>query len=160
MHKANPDWGTHIPVLIKALEQTTGPVLEMGMGISSTPLLHALCADRFLLSMDNDPAFIEMFRKFRTKTHQIELVNWEDAPIIGKWGVVLVDHKPDSRRKEDIKKLANLAEFLVVHDTQDPQYGYEEIYPLFKYRYDFTIHKVHTTVLSTFNDYFIHNPLS
>lgn len=154
MHRPDPNWGTHTPLLLEVLKQNDGPVLEMGMGISSTPLLHAMCQDRFLLSLDNDPTFTEMFRKFKSKYHKIELVNWEEAQIIAHWGAVLIDHKPEERRKEDIKKLADIAEFLVVHDTEPDKedlYHYSEIYPLFKYRFTDTRQAVHTTVLSNYH---------
>src|SRR3990167_3439257 len=123
MHKFDPTWGSHLPVLIKCLENSKGPVLELGLGISSTPLLHALCfdQDRFLLSLDNDPQFVEMFKKYRSETHSIELVdNWATHPITPSplWALALIDHKPEERRKEEIKRLADKAIFLIVHDTE------------------------------------------
>jgi len=156
MHRPDPSWGTHIPLLVEAIRLTDGPVLEMGMGISSTPLLHALCQDRFLLSQDNDKTFVDMFRRYNSDNHKIELVNWEEAQTAGKWSVVLVDQKPEERRKEDIKLLANLADYIVVHDTEPESehlYKYSEVYPLFKYRFDDKRQPVHTTILSNFHDF-------
>lgn len=150
MYRLDPGWGSHIPVLVKALAQTTGPVLELGTGHSSTILLHMLCAEaeRKLVSYDNDPVFIDLFRKFRTPDHVIELVNWDNVDISGDWGVVLVDEGPAENRIKSIKKLANSAELLVLHDTEDPVYNYEEIYPLFKYRYDYKKFRTHVAVVS------------
>ena len=167
IHKFTPDWGTHAPILIKLLDRTQGPILELGLGISSTPLLHALSfdQDRFLLSLENDPQFIEMFCRYRSELHQIELVdNWDSADLVAKWSVVLVDHKPEERRKQEIRRLANFAEYIVLHDsepTNNSLYEYDQIYPLFKYRYDYTKTKVHTTILSNFHDLnFLYNPKS
>ena len=160
MHKADPSWATHIPVLLKALELTDGPVLELGMGMMSTPLLHIMCEaqNRWLDSYDNDGRFIDMFSRFQNPNHFIALVNWDEAyqSIIhnNHWDVVLVDHKPAAQRKEDIKLLTD-SDYVIVHDTQeraDEYYGFEEIYPLFKYRYDYTKFTNQTTVLSNKHD--------
>jgi hypothetical protein len=155
IHKADPSWGTHLPMLIACLQESEGPVLELGMGISSTPVLHALCQNRFLLSLDSDPIFTDMFRKYQTKNHKIELVNWDEAQFTAHWAVALVDQKPEEQRKEAIKKLAMTTDFIVIHDTEpenEALYNYAEIYPLFQYRFDDTRQKVHTTVLSNFYD--------
>ncbi len=159
IHANNPDWGSHIPSLIMALQESYGPVLELGMGISSTPLLHMLCfaQDRLLVSYDNEPEFIKSFRKYKSHNHEINLVeDWDKIDLDRAfWGTVLVDHKPDDRRKEEIKRLKDKAMFIVVHDTEpanESLYNYSEIYPLFKHRFDYTKAKVHTTVLSNFHD--------
>jgi hypothetical protein len=164
IHRFDPSWGTHIPVLIKCLERTTqNGILELGLGISSTPLLHALCEDqdRQLFSYDNDPVFVDMFKKYRTSNHVVELVDWEKTDFIRGWGLVLLDLKPDSKRKEVMQDLI-YAEYLVIHDSEPEHndlYHYDGIYPLFKYRYDYTKTKVHTTVLNNFHDLdFLHNP--
>ncbi len=156
LHKADPTWATHIPPLLLALELTDGPVLELGMGMMSTPLLHILCEayDRPLSSYDNDGRFTDMLSRFRSPTHELELVKWEELNIGGDWSVVLVDHKPAAQRKKDIMRLLN-SDYLVVHDTQeraDEFYGFEEVYPLFKYRYDYTKFTNQTTVLSNKHD--------
>lgn len=158
VHKADPDWATHIPVLIKALELTDGSVLELGMGIMSTPLMHILCAarDRHLESYDNDGRFFEMFSRFNSEQHFIGLVpSWDWDTLDGKkCSVALVDSKPAESRKELIKQLTE-AEYIIVHDTQeraDEFYGFEEIYPLFKYRYDYTKFANQTIVLSNKHD--------
>lgn len=158
IRQPHPDWCTHIPLLIEAFNQTDGPVLEMGMGDFSTPLLHILCAesDRFLLSVDSDSRFTDRFHKFRTSNHAIELVDFNKLDLSDThWSVVLIDHKPEEQRKEDIKKLKDKADFLVVHDTQpkaEPYYRYEEIYPLFKYRYTDDKFPTYTTILSNFRE--------
>ena len=54
-------YGTHLPCLIKAMEKTTGDVLEMGMGIFSTPYLHYQCilTNRRLTSYENDKSWLQ-----------------------------------------------------------------------------------------------------
>lgn len=75
--------------------------------------------------------------------------------MTGYWSVVLVDHDPPSRRKEEIKRLTNSADYIVVHDTNpgtERKFRFREIYPLFKYRIDFNREKPYTTVLSNFHN--------
>ncbi len=158
IHKFDPSWGTHIPVLLKCLEQTEGAVLELGLGISSTPVLHALCEDqdRLLVSYENDPVFIKMFEKYQTVMHHIEtMIPNRD------WSVVLIDHKPDQTRVEQAIKLAHTAKILILHDSEpahEDLYHYKQLQSLFKYRFDYTKTKVQTRVLSNFHDLdFLHN---
>lgn len=157
MHSHHPDWGSHIPMLIALLDKTRGPVLELGLGISSTPLLHMLCADRNreLVSYENEPKFIEMFRKYQTKDHAIRLVeDWDKIDISQPWSVALVDHKPDGHRYLEAQRLTQAA-YVILHDSQPEAtelYHYDLVYPLFKHRFDYTKFPTHTTVLSNFND--------
>ena len=53
--------GSHLPILLRAMKATTGPVLELGAGIYSTPILHALCQieGRKLVTYESDPEFFE-----------------------------------------------------------------------------------------------------
>lgn len=160
IHRHDPLWGSHIPVLIEALRQTRGAVLELGLGISSTPLLHMLCADagRRLISYEHEPQFVDMFKKYRGPMHEITLIEeWDDADMSRyPWGVILVDHKPDERRFVDIIRLKDAADFLVVHDTEpesDAIFKYTNVYPLFKYRFDYTKFKTHTTVLGNVKEF-------
>lgn len=157
--------GSHLPLLIKLLEMTDGPVLELGMGMFSTAFLHWACYDkkRKLVSCESKPDFMELF-DFHDKReegndisyHQVVFVeDWDEVDLSGHWSVVLVDHAPGPRRKEEIRRLANSADYIVVHDTNGRNnwhYNYTEIYPLFKYRYDYDKAYPFTTVLSNFKD--------
>ena len=65
----------------------------------------------------------------------------------------MIDHSPSARRIVEIEKLANLAKYLVVHDSEpwkDMDYHYSRIYPLFKFRFNFDKVDHHTAVLSNF----------
>jgi hypothetical protein len=81
------------------------------------------------------------------------VAEWLQAPIEQPWDVVLVDHSPDFQRVFEIRRLAQLAKYLVIHDANgrdEKHYHYSEIFPLFRYRYDFTALEPHTVVLSNF----------
>lgn len=148
---------THMPVLMQALAKTTGDVLELGIGPFSTPLLHWACyGKRKLVSYESSNQYYKMNEAFKDAGHEIHLVSdFEDADIEKPWGLAFIDHDPALRRKEDIRRLANYATMIVVHDTQgrdDHSYKFSEIYPLFKYRFIFDKERPHTTVLSNFVD--------
>lgn len=146
-------YGTHIPILIKAMEMSKGPVLELGSGFSSTPFLFWLCKDqgRKFVSYDNDQGWIEKVG------YPIEYVaDWDKTDIDSiHWSVVLIDHRPGERRPIDAARLKDKADFIILHDSEpelDRFYGYEKIYPLFKYRFDYTKFLPNTTVLSNLID--------
>lgn len=157
----DPSWGSHIPVLVDVLSNSEGPVLELGTGPFSTPLLHTLCVDnkRTLVSYENNPEFFNMHTAFVDEFHQIKLIDdWDKAEIENThWGLAFVDHRPAERRKVETKRLVNSADYIVIHDSE-PQliekYHYDFIYPLFKYRLDYILRPncAHTTVLSNLKD--------
>lgn len=77
------DWATHVPALTACLAATTGPVLEVGAGIWSTPILHAACAPtrRHLLTMEGKPEWLARFLPMATPWHELRAVGdwtkWE-----------------------------------------------------------------------------------
>lgn len=146
-------YGTHIPMLIKMMNISDGPVLELGSGFNSTPFLYWLCKDqnRKFVSYDNDQKWIE---KVGYNTQFID--DWDKTDIDNThWSVALLDHRPGERRHVDAERLKDKADFIVLHDSElilEKYYMYEKIYPLFKYRFDYTKFLPHTTVLSNFID--------
>ena len=154
------NYGTNLPALIKAMSKTTGDVLELGMGVFSTPYLHYQCilSNRKLVSYENYQNWLNFFLKYHypCENHEIIFVEkYADAKIDKEWDVVLIDQTPDSSRREEVKRLANLAKYIIIHDSNDrheKNYHYSEIYPLFKYRIDWDKDDNHTTILSNFVD--------
>lgn len=159
------NYGTHLPCLIKALSKTTGDVLELGIGIFSTPYLHYQCllSKRHLISIDNESGWVRRFADsefsaylYRGKYHDfIHVKNWSDAPIEKPWDVVLVDQTPDSSRTETIKRLIYHAKYIIIHDSNPSNYGvthYDKIYPLFKYKTDWNGDNNRATIISNLVD--------
>jgi len=161
--------GTHFPVLATMVINTSGPVLEMGCGDYSTPLLHALCAPqkRLLVSTDVDKQWISHFLDLECDWHKFIHVHayetkdprndWyycadHDAwKVVGgdtHWSVVLIDHTPGMQRVLDIVRLRNNTDIFVVHDSEDPRYGYEPVLNTFKYKYVYDRYNITTTVVS------------
>lgn len=156
--KQTMGWGSHLPVLIKVMEITDGPVLELGGGLYSTPYLHWECSrtGRKLVTIESNPDFYHKLKQYQSDFHDIVFVeDWDDAEIEAEWEVAFIDHDPAERRKTDIARLAYNARYLVVHDTEKKEerfYGYNEIYPLFKHVWKYRGVKPHTSVLSNFVD--------
>lgn len=152
-------YASHLPVIVRVVEATQGPILELGMGLFSTSLLDLLCREsqRPLVSYDNDPVWFKENQNWESGYHQVHLVdNYDQADIEHThWSVALIDHKPARRRITEIKRLTNRADYLIVHDTEaewDKAFKYSLIYPLFEYRFDYTRCRPQTTILSNFFD--------
>ena len=139
---------------MQAVLKTGGPVLELGAGHFSTPVLHWMCAQkkRELVSYDNQERFLHWSNVYECDWHHLYYVeDWDSAEIDRAWDVVLVDHSPSERRAIEIRRLANLAKYLVIHDANgryNREYHYDTIYPLFEHRVDFTKAEPSTVVLS------------
>jgi len=153
------NYGTHLAPLIQAVRKTTGDILELGMGVFSTPFLHYISVldNRKVLSIENFERWARFFKDwYNHPTHQILIVDeYANAPIDKFWDVVLIDQTPDSSRSEEIRRLANLAKYIVIHDANPSNYKvthYDEIYPLFKYKTDWHGDKNRATVLSNLVD--------
>ncbi len=150
--KISKAWSTHMPVLIRTVQMTNGPVLELGAGIFSTPLLHWLCAEkeRGLVTYESVLKYYRIAKQFKSKTHSIKLVeDWDKININKHWSVAFVDH-PTDRRMKDTLRLKDKADYIILHDTQDSGYRYDKVWPHFKYIYHWKFCKPWTSVVSNF----------
>jgi len=131
-------YATHQPLLFWAVNQTTGPVLELGMGSYSTPILHLLCSDRVLVSLEGNPRYFEAFQGLQTDNHRLLFVpNWDECKLLDmEWDVAFVSHAPAAARKSAVLRLKGRCKYLVCHDTECSLYGYESAFEQFKYRVD------------------------
>lgn len=148
---------SHQYALMRVLPVTTGDVLEMGIGIGSTPFLHWACYEkRRLVSYETNPKYYRLLKDHSYGLHEIHLIeDWELASIEKPWGVAFIDHAPNERRHVDVIRLKDYAKYIVIHDTNpkyDNRYYYSEIYPLFKYVRHYKVARTHVGVLSNFVD--------
>lgn len=163
--KISGSYGTHLGPLIACMNKSDGDVLELGLGFFSTPYLHYQCllSDRVLVSVDNDKGWVQKFADsdfnhylYRRGKHEfIHTKTWEDVQVDKPWDVVLVDQTPDEQRAIFTRRLANLAKYIIIHDSNERHehnYHYSEIYPLFKYKRVWDKDDRHATVLSNFID--------
>jgi hypothetical protein len=154
---ATSQFGTHAPVLRAAIERTTGPIIELGMGNYSSRLIHHLARGRPTFSVDETKDWMARFTDLSGPTHHIVLcpfstTNWPDWNMVpyqmARWSVALVDQHPASGRLVSIAALENNCEFIIAHDTEQSLYFYEPLFRNFKYRYDHKALTPWTTVVS------------
>jgi hypothetical protein len=126
------------------------------MGEGSTHALHAIAemCDRIVRSYDHNLEWVSRYQSLQSPNHQITCVaTWDDCPIeSGEWGVAFVDHAPAERRRVDIRRLAHRAQVIVIHDTESPIYGYEDVLKSFAHRLDCRALTPWTTLVSNFVD--------
>ena len=138
------NWENHRPLLWYALNETKGDIIEMGCGNGSTPYLQEFAkkTNRKLTSYDFD---LEWASKFNA----IHVTDW-DLIEHTDYSVVLIDHSPGERRWEDIVKLANKCEYMIIHDSEPEATGYmlDKIWHLFKYRRDIKTLGAWATIVS------------
>lgn len=152
------DWATHVPALIACLEGTCGPVLEVGVGIWSTPILHAACAPgaRRLVSLEANPGWLSRFVPLQSETHAVRrLGTWDEAPalvtapeLLGaneSWAVAFVDHG-QAPRGPVVAALRGRAELVVMHDSECHYCGYGPALAAYDWAYTHTHSPTWTTV--------------
>jgi predicted O-methyltransferase YrrM len=141
--RTKPSRGNYLPVLMEIVNKTTGPILELGSGMYSTPYLHWACfPERTLITYEDNPDWIDYAKQFETDYHKVVFVeDWEKVEF-PECDVAFIDHEPRGRRRcEEIKKLTD-AKYVVAHDAEnssDHKYGYSTIHHLFKYRKKFSV---------------------
>lgn len=123
---------THQPYLIRAIENSSGDVLELGMGMFSTDLIHHILRDtqRKIVSVEDNLDWMNKFKHNNSENHHFDLVersvdSWMAAVDYyskSKWGVVFVDQgwgeeiwRPS--RNYSVQKLVDCSDFVVAHDA-------------------------------------------
>lgn len=124
----------HRVLLWKALESTKGSVVEFGSGWGSTVYLREYCQEskREFQTFDNGEAWAHVHSSTYVPNN-----NWD--ALSPKGSVILLDHAPGERRGDDMARLKDNFEIIVVHDSEPigaGNYGYEKHWHLFKYRAD------------------------
>lgn len=123
---------THQPYLIKGIENSRGDVLELGVGMFSTDLIHHILGhtERKIVSVDDNSDWINKFVHSNSEKHQFDLVersvdSWITAIDYyskSRWGVVFVDQgfgeeiwRPS--RNYSVQKLIDCSDFVIAHDA-------------------------------------------
>lgn len=125
INKTDP-YQTHVPVLIEALRHVHGPVLEMGSGEGSTPLLHELGND-LTVTLDHDAAWINKYRsQYDINKHWFLCLNFQemimfcevdDIRWMNGWGLVFIDQGDWQNRWDCLLALKNKARIIILHDS-------------------------------------------
>jgi hypothetical protein len=173
-------YSTHQPLLVAAMVHTDGPILEIGGGFYSTPLISAFANGqmRRALTLDTSEYFVGILKDLQSDYHRIEQIPGIPFDPIGKFSpeggrkaayyvglqqdvleqnpgpfsVVFVDQGPGFLRAPAVKFYADRAEFIVVHDTNHAERYRFGLMSNFAYRWDFTAHIPFTTVVSNVRD--------
>jgi len=145
-------YGSHFPVLAAAVARSLGPVLELGCGWTSTPMLRLMCTrtaglpiPRILESYDSNPEWAKIFN--------VPLVeNWSKwEPKQKHYGVAFIDCAPGEERRHLAMKLKGRARFIILHDHEAgpaAAYYYEYIIGQFKHNETYRMLRPHTLILS------------
>lgn len=143
---------THLPFLIEYLNRSEGDVLEMGIGLGSTIVLHEFCRNRHLVSYENVLPMVRKFKKMSADWHElIHIEDYKQASIEKSWGLAFIDFDPIIERSDAAIRLAPWADYVVLHDTEiknNRRFGIRKCYEHFRYRKSFKDYVPHTTVLS------------
>lgn len=150
---------THIGYLAGMINHTAGPIMELGVGHYSTPLLHYMRGNRLALSIESDlqwyKFFYDRYGSSDDDRHEFlytekRLISDVLSSMSGEWDVVFIDNSPASDRKKCIEVLRGRAAFLVVHDSEPEAeaYGWDGIFDTFKYKFTCPFYTDSTTVVS------------
>lgn len=163
-------WGTNIPLLASVVGCTHGPILEIGSGSSSTPLLVEMArgAGRRLVTLDSNAEWLahnsdlghpelrhfKDWTKLRDELRRLEGATDATSSAEAYWSVAFIDNDPGPSRLENAKVCASRCEFLVVHDTLNTWFeGMDAFLDTFEYRYDYTAMTACTSVVSNARPY-------
>lgn len=122
-------YGTHIPYLADLIMSTaswTGPIMEHGSGMFSTPILDIFKDVRPMVSIERNEVWQARIPKGIMVCNTVD----EALDLYTHYDIVLIDG-PANERREAMTKVADRATFVVVHDYEDKQYNYPD--ELYKY---------------------------
>lgn len=144
--------GSHQRCLVSAALRTTGPIVELGVGWYSTPILHEIAKvqKRKLITFDNNPDWLNQFKELESEYHQLVTLGWwGDMPLLDHYGLVFVDQGQPAEREYTIRRMFDRVDVFVMHDTEEgPAYGYNRTLPMFKYQYTDKCQIAWTTIAS------------
>lgn len=126
------NWDNHRPLLLLGLDLTEGLVVEFGSGEGSTPHLRQYCQDQ-----NRNFESWESNKEWAKKTGSNYTSSWEMPSVYRKCGLFFCDHAPGEHRHVVVERMANKADIIVIHDTEEGgagDYKFERIWHLFKYR--------------------------
>ena len=124
-------YATHQRMLVKYLMRTTGPIVEIGCGDYSTPLIHEIASaqGRTVLTLESNADWLNRFSDYKTDWHSLQHVeSWDDWQPAGRYGLAFIDHTPGNRRPAEYLKLRDVTDILILHDTEARGYDWQTIY--------------------------------
>lgn len=142
-------FASHLPVLVREALAAQGPILELGCGDYSTPVLAAIAAHKGR-SLTVYTSNREWATKYDTVAN-VHLVDWSAMDFTGSWGLVFLDNEETTGdRIRHLPALAFVTPVVVLHDAQASR-GHSH-WPHMTRRYSIEIDTTHdpgTVVLRT-----------
>jgi hypothetical protein len=135
----NKIYTTFYTPLMEILSKTEGDIIEVGIGVFSTPLLHwyGKQNNRTITSYETDPYWIEMLKEYQDDTHEI-IYQDRYTPIEKQASVVFIDSFPWQERNIIAMQFKD-SDYVIVHDVDmflggefDGMFTYRKDYPEFK----------------------------
>ena len=130
-----------------AVEEYSAPPCFIGCASA----VATICGLGRLITYENDPAYFAFEHTFQSRQHRIRFVDdWDKIKIPDQVSVVFIDHHPPERRMVETLRFKDVADYIVIHDTERPsrKYNLPEVFAQFKYRYDWKECRPWTSVLS------------
>lgn len=116
-------WGSHQLVLLDIIKRTEKPILELGAGDYSTRQIHDECKNQ-ITTIEEAEEWYFRYKYLADKRHEFLILS-EDILINDfiandtiQWGVVFVDCGTWVGRVAAIKKYKNIADYVIIHDTE------------------------------------------
>lgn len=135
MSQLNPNWNkdpfyTHQPFLKFYAEKCKGPILELGCGEGSTPLLHEICSNKGIqiVTMENNSEWMSRYNKYISPSHRFLSVKdnggadewiktFQDHSLDQiAWGLVFVDQSPWEARHASMDFFKDKTDVMMIHD--------------------------------------------
>ena len=133
----NDPYGTHQPVLVELIKNTSGNIIEFGCGNSSTVLIRKLIkdTDRKLVSLESNLEWFNKFKDLETENHKLFYIDAgnDDTDETGiKWinflnnneyirdmnfDICFIDQSPWTARTHTLKHYINSCKYIIVHDV-------------------------------------------
>lgn len=141
VQKQMKPWATHIPVLVRCLEYTSGPILEFGIGVFSTPVISSFAwAGRYARSYEADQGWFNLIRSLGLSdavNHEIIKVGYYPEVTVHdlRWSVCFIDNS-SADRAENLRITRPYGDLFIVHDTDQNSFACKELLGSFKYRWD------------------------
>ena len=161
LDNTRPYRGSHLPLLMGAVQATSGPILELGCGVYSTLYLHWACyaTKRKLVSYEDNPRYFPFANQFRSDYHDVINVEngaWDSVDLSGPYSVVLVDQGSEAVRVAVMPRLVHI-DYVVCHDTGGGRrYNHNGVrdagMKVFKYAFHYDLAFPATSVFSSIHD--------
>jgi hypothetical protein len=127
MYNIHDPYSTHIPYLISLLDKIKSfnlPILELGCGYGSTPILHKYCIENKikLITLDNNVEWLNKIKNYfpENEYHKyISVLNWKEELNNlknNKYSLVFIDQSPWEARTLSLNIFKSISEYILIHD--------------------------------------------